>query len=385
MASHPNIARLKWFSLFIDLRLYGPFAILYFAETAGSFTLGMLVFGTVSVVSALCEIPTGMVSDRAGRKLTMASGALFSFFAILSYALASDVSLLLVGATLEGLSRSLFSGTNAALLHDSLSEDGNAEQYHHHFGRMGSMLQLGLATGALLGGVLGLWSLNLIFWLTLFPQAIAVILAFTLVEPKRVIDTKTTNFTFLLEACRHLIANKRLTWLAIAQSVGFGFGEANFQFVAAFFRTLWPLWAIGLLRTAAHGMASAGYWLSGPIIDRFSHYRVIIFSSTYGQGANIIGLLMANVFSPILMTSPSFLYGVNQTAKNHLFQKEFSDEQRATLGSIVQLSGSIVFFFASLLIGWVADVFSPQTALLTSYVAQIWVIPIYIWLFHQEK
>jgi MFS family permease len=368
----------------LDLRLYGPFAIIYFSEVAGSYALGMSVFATTQLTSALLEVPTGVLSDRAGRRITMISGAFLSVLAICAYAAASGELLLFVGAVLEGTSRALFSGNNAALLHDSLTEDGSETSYHHHFGRIGSMSQAGLAIGALLGGIIGYWSLMWVFWLSVIPQLAAWFISLGLQEPHRTHSLRSNGFGHLWIAIKHIARTPRLAWLTVAQSVSFGFGEANFQFVTAFHRTLWPIWAIGALRTAAHGLAALGFWFAGPVIDRYSHLRVLIVGSALGQFFHLLGLWLTNLWSPAIMTVPSLLYGLNQTAKNHLLQQDFTDEQRATLGSVVSLAGSLMFVVAAIGAGVIADTWGPLVALTTLLSIHLLVIPIYSGLFRSR-
>ncbi len=383
-AAHQNLKRLLWFNLLLDLRLYGPFAIIYFSDVAGSFTVGMSVFATTQLTSALLEVPTGVLSDRAGRRITMISGTFISVLAISAYSAASGELLLFVGAILEGTSRALFSGNNAALLHDSLADDGNEDSYHHHYGQMGSMSQTGLAIGALLGGIIGYWSLVWVFWLSVIPQLAAWILSFGLHEPNRIhnLGNRATGQVWI--AIKHIAQTPRLAWLTVAQSVSFGFGEANFQFVAAFHRTLWPIWAIGALRTAAHALAALSFWFAGPVIDRFTHLRVLIAGSALGQLLHLLGLWLANLWSPAIMTVPSLLYGLNQTAKNHLLQQDFTDAQRATLGSVVAFAGSLVFLIAAVGAGMIADVWGPVVALTTLVSIHLLVVPIYVGLFRSR-
>ncbi len=382
--AHPNLQRLRWFNLLLDLRLYGPFAIIYFAEVTGSYALGMSVFATTQLTSALLEVPTGVLSDRAGRRMTMISGAFLSVLAICAYSVASGELLLFVGAVLEGTSRALFSGNNAALLHDSLAEDGMEANYHHHFGQISSMSQAGLAIGALLGGIIGYWSLIWVFWLSVIPQLAAWIISLGMQEPRRALGPRSYGFGHVWIAIRHIAHTPRLAWLTVAQSVSFGFGEANFQFVTAFHRTLWPIWAIGALRTAAHGLAALSFWFAGPVIDRFSHLRVLIVGSTLGQLFHLLGLWLANLWSPAIMTIPSLLYGLNQTAKSHLLQQDFTDEQRATLGSVVSFAGSLVFVVAAIGAGMIADTWGPTVALVTLLSIHLLVIPIYLGLFRNR-
>jgi hypothetical protein len=51
-------------------------------------------------------------------------------------------------------------------------------------------------------------------------------------------------------------------------------------------------------------------------------------------------------------------------SKSSLMQKEFTDEQRATMGSLNSLAGSLFFSLISVMLGLVADQVGPTKALL---------------------
>src|SRR6187549_747740 len=115
------------FNFLVDFRFFTPVAILYFAQVTGSFASGMMVFSVIMLSAALWEVPTGVLSDRVGRKRTVILGAIASTAAVVFYAIGGSFAALAVGAVLEGLSRALFSGNNDALLYDTLAEQ-NLEQ-----------------------------------------------------------------------------------------------------------------------------------------------------------------------------------------------------------------------------------------------------------------
>lgn len=93
-----NIRLLGWHNFLTDFRLYGPFIVIYFAEVSGSWTLAMMALSIMMVTSAALEIPTGILSDRIGRKKTLAAGSLFSALAVATYAIAPSFALLALGA-----------------------------------------------------------------------------------------------------------------------------------------------------------------------------------------------------------------------------------------------------------------------------------------------
>jgi predicted MFS family arabinose efflux permease len=70
---------------------------------------------------------------------------------------------------------------------------------------------------------------------------------------------------------------------------------------------------------------------------------------------NLFALLVATVFSPALMAINSVFFGVSIVSMSSLVQREFTDQQRATMGSLNSLVGSIVLAGYSFLLGAMAD------------------------------
>src|SRR3989338_9127881 len=120
MLVHKNIRILAWFNFFSSFRLFAAILIIYFQRVTGSYALGMSIISVVFISTAIFEIPTGIFSDRIGRKNTMILGALSGVLAVVFYAIGISYWILVVGAIFEGLGRSFFSGNNTSLLHDTL-------------------------------------------------------------------------------------------------------------------------------------------------------------------------------------------------------------------------------------------------------------------------
>ena len=128
-----NIKLLNWFNFFTDLIFYAPIAVLYFAKVSGSFALGMSVFSIVTISSALLEIPTGIFSDKIGRRKTIILGAASAVVASIFYAIGGSFLFLAIGSFFLGLCRSFYSGNNDALLYDTLSEKNEQHKFGEYY------------------------------------------------------------------------------------------------------------------------------------------------------------------------------------------------------------------------------------------------------------
>lgn len=386
MSLHRNIVLLTWFNFFTDFRPYAPVAIIYFAQVSHSYALGLAVFSIEMLSTSIFELPTGVISDMVGRKRTLILGALMSVMTLICYATGLNFLILAIGGIFAGLARSFYSGNNQALLHDTLKESKQETEYAHYSGKTNSMFQFALAISALLGGIIAYFSFPAVMWLSVVPQIVCLLIGFQMIEPKAHDQNDETNiYAHLKEAVIKFIDNSRLRTLSIATILDYGFTETIYQFNSAFVALLWPVWAIGVAKMLANLAAAIGMRVSDRVVRRFGNFKSLIFSNMYSMGAGLVAALFPTFFSPILIASTSFPYGINMITKDALLQKEFSDRQRATMGSLNSLGGSLFFAVFAFGFGWLADRLAPNQALVIGELFLVLVIVIYGKLFAKER
>lgn len=360
-----NIKLLTWFNFFTDFKLYAPLAIIYFSQVTGSYALGTSIFSIVFISSAIFEIPTGILSDYIGRKNTVVLGAICSILFVIMYALGSSYIILVFGAILEGLARSFYSGNNDALLHDSLSESGSEGEYHHFLGRVSAMFQIALGVSAILGSIIAHFYFPAVFWASVIPQVFCLGLALKMKEPKFHKSGQSGNiYNHMKESFQLFLKNPKLRLLSLSSILGFGFGESSFLFRGAFFASVWPVWAIGIASFLSNFGATIGFYISGKIIDRFGAPKALILGSIYCRFIALLALFFPSPASPVMMTTTSIHFGISSTAKGSLMQKEFTDVQRATMGSLNSFARSICFAITTFSLGLIADRLSPRMGLI---------------------
>lgn len=324
----------------------------------------MSLFAIATVSSAVFEIPTGIFSDIIGRKKTILFGALTSVVYAIFYALGGTFWILCIGAIFEGLSQSWYSGNNDAFLHDSLQDVGKKDLYAHYLGKTSAMFQGALMVGAVIGSITAQKSFPLIMWLSVIPQIICVAIALFLKEPTHATKIKSNIFAHIKFSALHLWNNKSLRLLSLQDIISFGITESSFNFSAAFINTVWPLWAIGFSKMISYGAAFISFWYSGKIIKKIGEYNILIIANIYTRITNFLAYGLPTVFSPILMASSSIFYGATKVAKNALMQIEYTQEQRATLGSLNSFISSLFYAVFAPLLGYIADIYGPAKALI---------------------
>lgn len=378
MSLSRNLKILRWHSFFIDFSLWAPLAIIYFSKISGSYTLGLSIFSIVMVSSAIFELPTGFISDKYGRKKTLVFGSFCFLVGAIFYAIGIDYWFLVIGAIFQGIGRAFYSGNNDALLYDNLAQENKIEDFAEHNGKISSMSQVALAISAIFSSLIAFVSISVLLWISVIPQLICLILSLKIISVKTVEKESGNIFIHIGQAFKNFISNFKLRQISLINIISFGIGEASWQFESVFIGSLWPVWAIGISKVLSHIGASFSFHFSGRIIKKFTAIKIVIFDNIISKIVNIIALFSANIFSPILMSTTSLLFGVNETASKKLLQKEFSDKERATMGSLNSLFGSILFAIFAVILGLLADKFGPRDALLIkTLISFIAFIPLY--------
>lgn len=359
-----NIKLFALFSFFIEFAFYSPIAILYFARITGSYVLGMSIFSAVMLASAIFEVPTGIFSDRIGRKNTLVAGAIASALGVVAYALGGSYFMLLIGALFEGLGRSFYSGNNQALLHDFLSASKQQHKFHDFLGKLTSIEHVGLAIVAATGSILANWSFALVMWFSIIPKLANVVIAYSIDTPPKQSHTTGNIFAHLKTSLGYYRNNWKLRYVSMTSIIKFALGESAFQFRAVFVASLWPLWAVGFSHMLSQIGAAIGYYFSGKIIDRFKAKRVLVGEIIINRLINIFSLVFPTILSPALMGATSLSYGAGSVATSSLLQKEFTDTERATMGSLNAFFGSLGFAIAAVSLGFIADSIGPAKTLI---------------------
>lgn len=372
-----NIKLLRWHSFFTDFELWAPLGIIYFSKVSGSYLLGTSIYSTIMVSSAIFELPTGVFSDKFGRVKTFVFGSLSYLFSGIFFAIGLNYLVLVIGAIFAGIGRAFYSGNNDAILYDNLAQANMLDDFAEYNGKIGSMSQIALGIAGLLGGIIAYFSFPLLMWLSVIPLIICFVLSIQLKEVKEIEKINDNIFVHTKEAFKNFISNKKLKLISLSDIINFGLGEAGWNFRSAFISTVWPVWAIGIAQVLNNIGSAISFHFSGKFIKKFKPINILIFKLNLNGVVNLTSIFLANAFSPILMSINSLFYGVGQVAKNKLLQNEFSDKQRATMGSLNSLAGSLFYSIFAVILGILADNFGPKNALLIQYILGLSVLYFY--------
>lgn len=220
-----NVLKRNFYKLAL-YNLFHSFIIAYaierlFWEQRGM-TVQMVVFAEIvyALVVAALEIPTGYLADRFSRKWMMVFGATFACFELAILIFATQFWHFALAVALAAVHGAATSGTENALLYDSLKVTGEEDSFEKKLGRLRAVEYGAHMVAGIIGGVVAV-RLGYVstYWFSLLSTALAFLVTFTLVEPP--IRTREEN-----EPVDHALAQKAYVFLRQNPHIMFilGFG-----------------------------------------------------------------------------------------------------------------------------------------------------------------
>ena len=141
-----------------------------------------VLFGIATIVA---EVPTGAIADRFGRRVALGMGTLGFAAATVLFATLNFPSLI-VGHLFMAITRTLMSGSDEALLFDSLRQLKRTDEYERHAGRASAVATASLLVATLLAGPLvAVLDFQTVIIISAIGMGLAGITALALREPPR--------------------------------------------------------------------------------------------------------------------------------------------------------------------------------------------------------
>jgi MFS family permease len=311
------------------------------------------------------EIPTGYFADLAGRKVSILIGSVLGVAGFLIYSISSGFAEFVVAEVALGISLSLVSGADSALLYDTLKAGKQSEKYTRYEGKMSSAGNFAEAVAGIIGGLLAVISLRTPFFFQTAVAAAAIPAALALYEPPAVTIKLKTGIGEVIKVLKlTLHGNKRLKW-AVMFSAVIGASTLTMAWFAQ------PYFIAADLPTASFGIA----WAILNVAVGIAAYHAWRIEIKLGLRNTVISIAAVLAISYIGMAWLPILPGFTILLVFHLFRgfatptlRNYinalsSSEIRATVLSVRNFIIRLLFVVLGPLFGWITDTYSLQTAL----------------------
>jgi len=324
-----------------------------------------LIISTNAIVNMVFEVPSGAFADLFGRKNTILLASAFGIAAVGCLAVGGSLTFFLLYAVLQGIGMSLFSGTDTALLHESLTVTNQEHRFKKVVGINGSLWPLGAAISSFIGGFLAASSLSLPVIVTLVPFSLAFFLTFWLVDPPYERETHGSIWWQMRDGFKTVIDNRQVLIISFAGFLAYAFGEVAHQLKPLFFAFKGiPIEVYGIIFAVTFGLSSLGYILSHTVSERFGNKNTLVWCAAI-TAATLIGAVYApGLWAAGLLVSGSLFWGLRWPVVSHIINEHVASKHRVTAISFGNLANKIGMAAFAPIVGYVADVYTINTAYL---------------------
>jgi MFS family permease len=218
---HPNIYYLYLIKLSKWLMLIMPVVALFYSDN-GLDEFDIYLLQAIYSISVACmEIPSGYMADVIGRKKSLIMGSILGTLGFALYSVSSSFGHFLIAEIILGLGGSFISGSDSALLYDSLAESGDEHRYLQYEGRITSLGNLAETIAAICGGMIAAFlSYRAVYTAQALIAAIAIPASILLIEPQREKLAHRPGIRQILAICHtSLFVNLKLSATILISSV----------------------------------------------------------------------------------------------------------------------------------------------------------------------
>jgi MFS family permease len=197
--------------------LFGAILTVYFLDIDLSLSKIMFMGSLTWIVSLILEVPSGIISDLYGRKTTLVISSLGYLLWVVFLVIFENYLILLVSSIFCGIRLSFKSGSDSALLYDTLKELKRENEHPKISGKAVSFLLVGAAISAPLGSTIAsLTSIKFTIFLTMFIALCSVFITLSFQEPKSYTkNADKSMFNHLGKSVAVCLENNKLKWLII--------------------------------------------------------------------------------------------------------------------------------------------------------------------------
>lgn len=306
----------------------------------------------------VCEIPSGILADRFGRKRLLCFYDLFAAFELLLILFAHDFRQFAVAIFFSGIGKSLASGSENALLYDSLASAGKQDAFEKHLGRISAIDFCGSIIAALSGGILAsFFRLELNYILSVASTCLAFLLTLTLKEPPRLAmpENRSSETRQYLKQALLVFRAKPLVLVYCTTGAVLG---ACMIYLDEFWQLLLdsvgvPVFLFGPVSAIEMLAAIPGNLCAYKLKERFSYRKLFTYIILIHAACFTALAFTQNALCILPMLLASFAAGITEPLVFGYLHHHTQSAMRATVESVFSMGLRIVAVGIGLLFGYV--------------------------------
>lgn len=229
-----------------------------------SMTQILMLQGFFGFVMAVFEFPSGYIADRIGYRKTLVGASALAVLGWSVYSAADSLAVVIAAEAILGVSISMVSGADTALLYESLRETDREHQFATWSGRVRFWGQTGEGSAALGAGLLYVAWPPLPFVVQAGMSAINLVVALGLVEPDRHVQPTKGHLAQIKHMVRYVLIDNRHLTSVVALTIILGMSSFVPVWLVPLYATdagvpiewIGPMWAVANYTVALGALSS---------------------------------------------------------------------------------------------------------------------------------
>ncbi len=351
-----NIWKIYLYKLFSSFWLIAPILMPFYISNGLTATQVYIVQAIYAATILILEIPSGYLSDVIGRKKTLILGALFLPIGLLVYAFSYSFIGMVIAEMILAITASMMSGTDSAMLYDTLAQIKNKSDYKKIEGKAQFYQKMGDSISSVLGGLLALVALRLPFYINFGTALILLPLAILLVEPKRKKLTSKNHLKEIFRIVKYTLNHGKIRSLmiysALITSVGIigvwsyyiYYGQVGLSI--GFYGILFAIFGL----CSAYG-AKKAHLIEARIGKSSSLFLLLLISLVF----LLLAFIKSTFLIPLIFIN-GFIWGFSGPLFADYLNKFIKSNIRATVLSVNSMVGRFSFVILSPIFGKLVDI-----------------------------
>ncbi|MFC1697603.1 MFS transporter [Nanoarchaeota archaeon] len=360
-----NINIIYIYNFLMGLMFLLPIYALYLKQELFTVFNVTLIIAIGSIALLIFEVPSGAFADLFGRKKTIILSSFFAVISLIFLVIGGSMIFFIINVLLSSLSRALLSGSDSALLYDSIEDmkKKKIKQNNPHFKKViginSSMWPIGASISAFFGGILAAVDIRLPIIITIIPFTFAFLITFFLREPDYEKESHKNLFKQMFTSTKILLKNKQILLLAIAGFMFYSFGETAHQLNPIFFEfKMIPLEYFGMIFAGIFAMSFIGHFFSHNFSEKFGNKTTLLITAIIPPILLFCTTLVNGLFIVLFLIPSSIFFGLRRPVIAHMLNLEVESKHRATVISIGNFANMLGLAIFALIFGYLIDLYN---------------------------
>ncbi|MGV8141803.1 MAG: MFS transporter [Candidatus Woesearchaeota archaeon] len=373
------------FNVLKGMMFFLPIYTLYVQQELFTAVNVALIISVQTFFGMIFEIPTGAIADLFGRKNTLILSGFISLVALFFLSIGGSLWMFMLFAVISALSGSLISGTDTALLFDSLKASRKETNFQKIITWNVGAWQVGAIIGSLIGGLLATISLKMPVYYTFIPFGLALFLTFFIVEPPYKKESHKNVFLHMRNTSKLLVSNGLLL-LFFSTILIFAFSEVTYEFnpILLDFKNI-PIIYFGFISALCYGIGFLASIASSHYLNKKFGDKTMLLVSVIGSPLSIVfATLTDGLWVAVFLVFSSVFFSIRLPIMMDWYNRNTPSKNRATMLSIASFGSQLGMAMFAPLFGYIVDLYDIAFAIRISTVLAIVAI-ILIVLFREKR